>query len=1062
MPAWERMTEFSEGQVEFRILGPVELWVNGRRYDLGSPKERCVLGILLWRLGQPVSTESLVDLVWGGNPPDSALASLYAYVSRLRKDLRRAAGEDRAWLRRRSGYYTLDADLEAVDLYRFRELHEQARAAAEHGDDKRAAALLHDAEKLWRGTPLAGLSGMWAERVRTRLEEERLDAIRDRIKAELRLGRHAALVGEISDLVVQHPLDEVLVEHLMLVLYRCGRQAEALETYRRAHHRLVSEVGSEPGSALRTLHQRMLNGDPELDEPLARAARRDPQPNSLPRDNPHFTGRTAELDQLFGMIDAESGRGAVTVVAINGMAGVGKSTLAIHAAHLLGERYQDRFYLHLHTHDPVEEPIDPAAGLGTLLRTLGIPPKGIPGTLEERATLWRTQLANRRALIVLEDADDPDQIRPLLPGSPGCLVLITCRRRMIGLPGIFWLPLGIMRQDEAISLFTRVAGAERAHDQGAMARVVGMCGHLPLAIQLAGSRLRHHPAWSITDLASRLSRSQHRLSEIGAGDREIAGSLELSYRYLMSEQKQLFRQLALHPGTDFSVYTAAAAAGNESLAATEQALDALLDHYLLEERSPGRFAFHDLIREYAHRLSLLDDSETDRRRTVQRILDYYLYLADRADRIVYPFHRRMDVQVTYLPANMPPLNTRDDSRKPIEDERANIFRIMHYAARQGWPAHAGLLPHVLAQFMDTWGYWEDATTAHRMAVRTWREVSDHVGEARALTELCFTLGRTGGYAEALQCAHDALSIFRAQRDRSGEADILDCMGLVLWQSSRYHEALSRHDEALAIWRSINDRHGEADALSHGAMPLWHTSRYEDALKRFHQALAVYREIGDVQGEGNSLNNIADVEQHLGHYDEALDRYQQALIILRDTGNRQREAIMFNNIGNLCQRTGRYDESLKHYRNALSIYRDIGDRRCEADALNNIGAAFRHAGHHGEALIHHQKALVLAHELAEPYQEARSHCSMGDVHLRTGNHSSALNDYRSALELSRRIGDVYQEALAHYGLGSVMLHTEGVVVARKHWRKALDLFEQIGVPEAGAVRSRLRAVGATAS
>ena len=786
------------------------------------------------------------------------------------------------------------------------------------------------------------------------------------------------------------------------------------------------------------------------------------QPNSLPRDNPHFTGRAAELDQLFGTIDAESGRGAMTIVAINGMAGVGKSTLAIHAAHLLGDRYQDRFYLHLHTHDPIEEPVDPAAGLGTLLRTLGIQPMGIPGTLEERATLWRTQLANRRALIVLEDADDPDQIRPLLPGSPGCLVLITCRRRMIGLPGIFWLPLGIMRQDEAVSLFTRVAGAERAHDQGAIARVVGMCGHLPLAIQLAGSRLRHHPAWSITDLASRLSRSQHRLSEIGAGDREIAGSLELSYRYLMSEHKQLFRQLALHPGTDFSVYAAAAAAGNVSLAATEQMLDALLDHYLLEERGPGRFAFHDLIREYAYRLSLLEDSEPDRRRVIHRMLDYYLCLADRADRIAYPFHRRMDVQLTYVPESMPPLNTQDDSRKSIEIERANILRIVPYAARQGWPVHAGLLPHVLAQFLDTWGCWEDAAIAHRLAVRSWQEVSDRAGEARALTELCFSLSRTGGYAEALQAGHDALGIFRAEGDRGGEADILDYTGLVLWQSSHFHEALSRHDEALAIWRSIDDRHGEADALSHGAFPLWHTGRYEDGLKRLKQALAVYREIGDIRGEGNSLINIADFQQHLGYYDEAFDHYQQALIIFRDIGNRQGEAIMFNNIGNLCQRAGRYDKSLEYYRNALSIYRDIGDRRCEADALNNIGAAFHHAGHHGEALIHHQKALVLAHELAEPYQEARSHCSIGAVHLRTGNYSSALNDYRSSLELSRRIGDVYQEALAHDGLGSVILHTEGAAAARRHWRKALDLFEQIGVPEAGAVRSRLRAADATAS
>ncbi len=248
--------------------------------------------------------------------------------------------------------------------------------------------------------------------------------------------------------------------------------------------------------------------------------------------------------------------------------------------------------------------------------------------------------------------------------------------------------------------------------------------------------------------------------------------------------------------------------------------------------------------------------------------------------------------------------------------------------------------------------------------------------------------------------------------------------------------------------------GEADALGHSAMPLWHTGRYADALKRLNQALAVYREIADPRGECVTLNNLADVQQHLGFHDEALDHYQQALLIIRELGDRQREAILFNNIGNLCQRAGRYDESLKHYRNALSIYREIGDRRCEADALNNIGAAFYHAGHYGEALSHHQKALVLAHELAEPYQEARSHCSIGDVRLGPGTTPprSMTTARRSS---SRRIGDVYQEALAHDGLGRVLLRAEGAAAARKHWHRALELFERIGVPEANAVRRRLR-------
>ncbi len=1046
--------------MDFRILGPVELRVNGQPYSFGSPKERCVLAVLLYELGRPVAMESLIDRVWGENLPESPRASLYSYLSRLRRSLKQVAGADRASLRWRSGYYTLDADPGAVDLYRFRTLRAQARAIDDSGDDEHAAELLRDAEKLWRGTPLGGLSGGWAERVRAGLEEERLAATLDRIKIGLRLGRHADLVGEISGLVAQHPFDETLVEHLMIALYRCGRQADALEAYRRTRRRFSVELGTEPGSGLRDLLQRILNEDPLLvTGPMARSAVSSVRPNNLPRDDPDFTGRATELSRLSGLIDSEHAESTVTVVAISGMAGVGKSTFAIHAAHLLSNRYPHVFYLGLHAHDPIEEPVDPASGLGILLRTLGVPPERIPATVEERATLWRTQLANRRALIVLDDASDPEQIRPLLPGAAGCLVLITCRRRIIELPGMVWLPLEVLRPDDAASLFTHVVGAERARDTVAITQVVRLCGYLPLAIHLAGSRFRNHPSWSISDLAARLTRSQLRLSEIRAEDREVAASLELSYRYLTTGQQRLLRQLALHPGAEFSVYAAAAVAGEGSLVATEQALDALLDHHLLEEPEPGRFTFHDLIREYAWHRALADDLEADRRRAVHRILDYYLCLAERAAHVVYPFHRWMEIELAHVPSAMPSLSARSDFRKWMEVERVNIITVVHHAARNRYEQHASLLAYMLAQFLETWGFWEDAIALYRLAIRTWHEVGDTLGEARALIDLCYTLGHTGRYVEALQCVENALAICRAQADRAGEADALDRMGLILWQSSRFHEALSCHEQALAIWRAINDRHGEADALGHGAMSLWHTSRYGDALKCLGKALLIYREIGDTRGEGRSLNNIADVQQHLGFYAEALDRYQQALVISRDIGDRQGEAISLNNIGNICQRTGRHEESLSYYRKALSIYRDIGDRRCEADALNNIGAAFQRLGHYSEAFVHHEKALILAHELAEPYQEARSLSNMGNARLRNREYTSAADDYRAALELSLQIDDPYQEALAHEGLGSVLLHTEGKAAARRLWQQALDLFERIGVPEADTVRDRLRTVGA---
>jgi DNA-binding SARP family transcriptional activator/Tfp pilus assembly protein PilF len=1053
------MTEFAEGVVEFRILGPVELRLGGQSYPLGSPKERCVLAILLWDLGSPVATEMLIEGVWGNDLPDRPHACLYGYVSRLRRRLKDASRDHgQPVLRWHSGYYTLDAKPESVDLFQFRKLRTQARAMADSGDVGPAAALLRDAEKLWRGVPLAGLSGEWVERVRVRLDEERLAATGLRIELELRLGRHADLVGEISALAAQHPLDQAFAGQLMIALYRSGRQADALETYRRLRRRLTAELGNEPGARLRMLHDQMLKDDPELAVETADPMTATALPSSLPRDNPDFAGRAAEMNLLLGRLEPESARPAVIVVAISGMPGVGKSTLAVHLAHILRDRYPDQLYLDLHTHHPTEEPVDPASGLALLLRTLNVAPARIPATLQERAVLWRTQLANRRTLIVLDDASDADQIRPLLPGVGDCLVLITCRRHMIGLPGVFWLPLDTLPLDEAVALFTQVAGPDRVTDTSAAASIARLCGCLPLAIHLTGHRFRNHPAWSVADLVSRLHHCQHVLDEIHTEDREVAASFELSYQYLTNSQQRMFRRIALHPGVDFSVHAASVAASDESLAETEQALDALLDYHLVEEHGPGRFSFHDLIRKYARHRALADENDLDQQLVVHRILDYYLYVAELAASAVYPFHRRLATRLTHIPASPPLLGTKADFQRWVATERTNLIGIVHYAARNNWVQHAGLLPHMLAQFLDTWGYWEDAVALHRLAVRTWHEAGNARGEASALTDLCFVLGRTGRHKLGLQCAQNALEMFRAQGDQRGEADALDRMGLILWQTSRYREALSCHADALAIRIAIQDRHGEADAFSHSAMSLWHTSRYAEALNYLRKALEIYKEIDDPRGEGTTLNNIADMQRHLGFYEEALDRYQQALIISRDIGDRQGEAILFSNIGSVCLRTGRLGESVDYYRKALSVYRNIGDRRCEADALNDLGAAYQLSGHYSEALIQHQKALVLARELAEPYKEALSLSNMGSAELGDNKYLSAADDYRAALELSLQIGDAYQEGLAEDGLGSVLLHTEGEAAATPHWQRALGLFEQLGVPEVEMVRNRLQTIG----
>jgi DNA-binding SARP family transcriptional activator/tetratricopeptide (TPR) repeat protein len=1042
--------------VEFRILGPVELWEAGQRRDLGSAKERCVLAILLWALGSPVSADAIVNRVWGRHPPAKARESLYSYVARLRRRIQRAGADAQARLVSGSGSYTLEADRELVDLHRFRRLRVQARAIGESGDDDQAASLLHEADALWRGEPLAGISGDWAERVRASLVDEHLAATQERIATDLRVGRHADVLGELSDLVSEHPLVETLVEHLMLALYRCGRQADALHAFRQARQRLVDELGTEPSQSLSDLHRRMLQGDPGLAAPRAvSGVVGGAHADNLPRDIPGFIGRQREMRRLLNVATSNPARTAVTVVAIDGMPGVGKSTLAIHAAHRLRDSFPDaQLYLRLYAHDASRGPLDPAAGLEILLRMLGVTAEQMPRGLEERAALWRSHLARRRAVVVLDDAASPNQVDPLLPGAPGCLVLITSRTTLTGLAGIDSISLGVLSGDDASALFTGIVGKGRPADGEAVAGINRLCGHLPLAIHLVASRLSQRSAWSVADLAHRLSRVGDRVGEIYTDNPEIGASFELSYQGLTSEQQRIFRRICLQPGPEFTLPAAAAAAG-ASFAQTERCLSSLLNNHLLEEPARGRFRFHDLIGAYARDLATRHDSGSDRELTLRRVLDYYLHVADVADRLLYPYRYRIDVDVDH-PWGEAQLAGPHDAREWLRAELVNLLAAARYAFDHRLPEHAALLPHVLAQFLQTHGYWEAAITAHTRAARSWRALGDGRGEGRALTDLAFMLTRTGRYDDALQRAQEALDLFRAHADARGEADVLDRIGLAYWQLSRFHEAIAQHEKAAKISRSLGDRREEADALAHGAMSHWHLGSYQEATRRLTQALAIYRDVGDRQGEARALNNIADVELRLGRCDEALHRYEQAQVMARDLGDRQGEAVVLNNMGNAYQHLGRYADALAVYRRALAVYREVGDRRCEADTLNNIGAAFQRTRHYSEAMIHHQKALAVAHDLAEPYQEARALSHIADVHLRGGRHEMALDEYAAVLELSRRIGDPYQEGLALAGMANAQYSLGRHGPARDRWHQALALFERIGVPEADEVRGRLRA------
>ena len=1041
------------------MLGPIELLSGGKTYKLGARKERGVLAILLWELGHPVPAETLVSRIWGHDASANAFESLYQNVSRLRMRLRTAGGTGTE-LPNRLGSYQLDVSRLDVDAWRFRALSDDARGAAVRGDDELAVALFAEADALWRGIPLDGLDGDWVEGIRARLNEERLSSAEQRIRAGLRLGRHADLVGEIADLSRQDPFNEILLELHLRALYGSGRQAEALSTWRQADRRWREEVGGDLGRALRNLHQLMLHDDPTLSGSarspatghLPTASEAVPPmtlPSTMPGDNPDFTGRAAELETLSSWLGSESGQSTVPIAVISGMPGVGKSAFAVHAAHLLLGRYPDQLYLSLRGHDPKGAPLEPAAALGTLLRKLDVPGSVIPADAEDRAALWRFKLADRKALILLDDALDADQVLSLLPGGPGCLVLVTTRRRTLILPGMLSLPLDPMPQADADELFTRTAGAGKAADRAAVASVVRLCGYLPLEIQLAGRRLRRHPAWNAIDLASRLA-------DIRSGDRDMTTALALSYRYLTAGQQRLFRMLALHPGDSFPPHAAAAMAGDASPAETERALEILLDFHLIEEPVPGRYQFHARVRDHAAELAATVDSEQDQRLARQRLLDYYLGLADHADRIIRPFDRRIAVRDAIASPSLPSMSTRRECMALLEAEKASLLGVTRYAAGNGWPVHAGLLAHLLGGFLDTLGDWTDAIDLHRRAVDAWRAGGNAAGEAAALVDLGFILCRTGRHAEAAECARDALAIARSASDRAGEATALHTLGIILTWAGTYADALTCHDQALAIWRDLDDRHGEADALGRSVMAAARLGRHPDALRRAELALSAYRELGDLQGETNALNNLGGLQQDARCYEDALISYQQAKAAFLEIGDRQGEAIALSNIGGIRRLSGRHDEALRDYRTALTIFRDIGDRRSEAETLNGMAATFADASDQPAALSQYERALALGSELSEPYLLAASSLGIGSVHLRLGSYAAAADDYRTAAELSRQIGDPQQEADSLYGLGCALLQTDGKVAGREPLLRALVLFQGLDSPQASDVRARLQA------
>ncbi|MCP3800651.1 NB-ARC domain-containing protein [Allokutzneria sp. A3M-2-11 16] len=656
--------------MQFRLFGGVAAWVDDQLVDVGHARRQCVLVALLVEANRPVSAEQLIERVWGDCPPNSARNALHGYLARLR-----TAGLE---INRNPGGYVLVADERSVDLHRFRQLLAQARSA----DDERALVLYGQALELWCGEPFAGLDTAWLTTVRTALDAERAEAELDYTDVRLRCGQHADLVLPLAARADQRPLDERLAGQLMLALYRSGRQAEALTRYELTRGCLAEELGTDPGPALRKLHQQILREDPAL----ALSAPR----SDLPGDVADFTGRADEIRQL---LDVSSGT-TVVISAIDGMAGIGKTTLALRAAHQLADRYPDgQLFLDLHGYTEGRQPVAPAAALSSLLCAVGVPVEQIPDSVEERASRWRAELAQRQVLVVLDNAATAAQVRPLLPGTAGSLTLVTSRRRLSDLDTARSISLELLPRADAIALFTRIIGWQRADaEPDAIDEVAQLCGYLPLALRIAAARLRSRTAWSVAHLAERLRDERRRLTELAVGDRSVAAAFSLSYHDLPPERQRL---LGLVPGPHWDAYLAGALTGTHFTEA-EEGLEQLLDVHLLTQPAPGRYQLHDLLREHARTVALAEEPETERDAAVDRVLGYYCTAGTSAAQMGVPIEGVTDrpFRTDEITTGLPEFTSYERGTSWLKTERPNL-----YAAQKLVPDGPGAEPVRLQMLM---------------------------------------------------------------------------------------------------------------------------------------------------------------------------------------------------------------------------------------------------------------------------------------------------------------------------------------------------------------------------
>jgi DNA-binding SARP family transcriptional activator/tetratricopeptide (TPR) repeat protein len=913
--------------VEFGLLGHVDAHVDGESVDVGHARQSCVLAALLVDADRPVPVEVLLERVWGGRPPQRARNALAGYVSRLRALL---ADVDGVTIGRTPAGYRLTVDIDAVDLHRFHRLIVKARAT--DGDEARLA-LLDQALGLWRAEPFAGLDTPWLAGVRASLEAERLAATLDRNDIALRLDRHAELLAELSDLADRHPLDERLAGQHMLALYRSGRQADALRHFEAVRVRLAEELGADPGPDLRALHRAMLRSDPTLAAASAPAPAVGPVPRHLPAPPAWFVGRAGEVARLDA--DLATGASAMVIHAISGPPGVGKTTLALHWAHRVADRFPDgQLYLNLRAFGSNATVLTSAEALGVLLDSLGVPPQRIPTTVEGRAALFRSLLAGRRVLVVLDNALDAEQVRPLLPGTPGCAAVVTSRGALpalVVIDGARPLTLDVLNQADSRTLLAERIGRDAVDaDRRAAADVAARCAGLPLALAIVAARITSHAGLTLEKVALELTEAADALEVLADAEpaADVRTVFSWSYAALDPTAARLFRRLGLHPGPDIGLAAAASLAGAPEWT-VRTAMAQLTRANLVTEPRPGRFALHDLLRAYAAELAHRSDGEADRRDARERVLDHYAHTAHAAARLLHPHRDPIDLDPARAGAGPEPLADAEAAHAWLTRERRTLIAVIGHAVECGLDTHAWRLGWALWTFLDRRGHWSDLMTAGRYAVAAAARLADPTARAHSHRLLACALLRADRGEDAHAHLRRALDLYRQVGDRSGQANAHNNISSVYEAQGRYHEALAHGRTSLDLYRIAGHRRGHAHALN--AVGWYHAllGQHEQALDACHRALIRLRDLGDHVGEAMTWHSLGHAHFHLGHHHQAVGCHRHALELFRQIGDRYFEADTLARIGDDHDAAGQALAARDAWRGALSILEDLDHADAEA-------------------------------------------------------------------------------------------------------------------------------------